>query len=214
MLAVRHGGGGALSEGCNADVSEQLARRLAQPLNLLRRVPKPEAMRLGRLHRKRDISLRREAGENAGNLERTREPKPRPLRGCKTGDIATCEANAAGVRGDFAGQLANQRGLAGAVWADQGMGLADADVESDVVGRYQRAERFAQPFDLQQELAHTPASGFAAATRSPVSGKSTFGSRGVSPPLVARISVPQMPFRISNTRATSSGPKNSIQCSV
>ena len=73
---------------------------------------------------------------------------------------------------------------------------------------------FRRPFDLQDELAHGPAPGLASAAGSAFSGKSTLGSGGVSPAPVARISMPQMPSFISSTRTTSSGPKNSIQCSV
>ena len=132
----------------------------------------------------------------------------------QAGDVAPGEPDGAGVGRELAGQLPDQRRLAGAVRADQRMGLAGADAQRDVVGRDQRAERLVEAFDLQQGFTHDPAPSLASAEGVAASGKSTLGSGGASPAPVARTSMPQMPSRISSTRATSSGPKNSIQCSV
>src|SRR5262245_61574587 len=94
------------------------------------------------------------------------------------------------------------------------MGFALADGERHVVGGDERAERLAQVLDLEQEFAHLAAPGLESAARSSASGKSTLGSPSLSSAPVARTSMPQMPSFTSSTRATSSGPKNSIQCSV
>src|SRR5262249_44298282 len=134
------------------------------------------------------------------------------LGGRERRDIAAVEQNAPGIGRELAGQLSDQRGLAGAVGPDQRVGLAAADAERDIVGRNQRAERLAQVLDLEQELAHGAAPGLLAL--SAVSGKSSFCSRSFSSAPMARVSMPQMPSRTSSTRITRSGPKNSIQCSV
>ena len=215
MLAMRHGGGDAVRRRRQADLGEKLARRLAQPRDPRGRPPEPEAVRLGRLHRQRDIFLGGEGRKDAGDLERAREPEPRALGRGQRRDVAAGEADGPGVGRDLAGQLPDQRRLAGAVRADQRMRLAGADVERDVVGRDQRAERLpAEPSISQQGTRSRSCPRLGLGCGFAGSGKSTFGSGGASPAPVARISMPQMPSFMSSTRATSSGPKNSIQCSV
>ena len=55
---------------------------------------------------------------------------------------------------DLAGQQADQRGLAGAVRADDGVQFAARDIERDGVGGDDAAEALGQALDLQQRLSH------------------------------------------------------------
>src|SRR5262249_42304820 len=162
----------------------------------------------------RRFALGGEAVEDARDLERSRQPEPRAAGGRQLGDVAPVEDDPPRIRLELAGQLSDQRGLAGAVGTDEGMGFALADAERHVVGGEERTKRLAQVLDLQQEFAHLAAPGLESAARSSASGKSTLGSPSLSSAPVARTSMPQMPSFTSSTRATSSGPKNSIQCSV
>ena len=68
--------------------------------------------------------------------------------GRQRGDVAAVETDAAGVGRDLAGELADQRGLAGAVRPDDGVQLARRHVERDVVGGDDAAEALAQAVDL------------------------------------------------------------------
>src|SRR4029078_1881732 len=94
------------------------------------------------------------------------------------------------------------------------MSFALADAKRHIIGRNERPERLAQVMDLQHELAHGDNPGLVSAFGAAISGQSPPGAVGASPAPVARRSIPQMPSFTSSTRATSSGPKNSIQCSV
>ena len=102
-----------------------------------------------------DIVERGEIGKQRGDLERAREPHI----GCgdATGSAvmsSPVEADAAGIGRDLAGELADQRGLAGAVRADDGVQFAARDVERDLIGRDHAAEALGQVHDLQQGLSH------------------------------------------------------------
>ena len=137
-----------------ADARERRARRLAQ-LGLAARVaPEAEGVAGMRLHRERDVVERGEIEEQRGDLERAREPELAAAVGRQRGDVVAVETDAAGVGRDLAGELADQRGLAGAVRADDGVQLARRHVERDVVGGDDAAEALAQAVDLQQRLSH------------------------------------------------------------
>src|ERR1700730_7707038 len=58
------------------------------------------------------------------------------------------------MRGDLAGEEADQRGLAGAVRADDGVEFAARNVERDGVGSDDAAEALGQTVDLQQRCCH------------------------------------------------------------
>src|SRR5215469_3256319 len=214
VLPVRHLRRDEVAEGGKADIRDELARRPAQARNPFRRLPESEAVALSGLNGERNVSLGGEAVEDARDLERSRQPEPRAAGGRQLADVAPVEHDPSRIRLEVAGQLSDQRGLAGAVRTDERMGFALADGERHVVGGDERAERLAQVLDLEQELAHLAAPGLESAARSSASGKSTLDSPSLSSAPVARTSMPQMPSFTSSTRATSSGPKNSIQCSV
>ena len=52
------------------------------------------------------------------------------------------------------GELADQRGLAGAVRADDGVQFAGHDVERQIVGRDEAAEPAHQVVDAEQRISH------------------------------------------------------------
>jgi len=58
------------------------------------------------------------------------------------------------MRREMAGQLADQRGLAGAVRADDRVQLALRHVERDVIGRENAAEPAYQIFHAEQNISH------------------------------------------------------------
>src|SRR5947208_2675153 len=79
--------------------------------------------------------------EERRDLERSRQAEPRAASGRQLGDVAPVEHDPARIRPEPAGQLPDQRGLAGAVRTDERMGFALADAERHVVGGDERAER-------------------------------------------------------------------------
>ena len=70
------------------------------------------------------------------------------------GNVPPVEMDAAGVRHDLAGELADQRGLAGAVRPDDGVQLALRDIERDIVGGDHAAEALGQALDREQRVSH------------------------------------------------------------
>ena len=115
---------------------------------------KLERMAGVRLHRERHVVERGEIVEQRGDLERAREPELAAPVDRQRGDVVAGEADAAGVRRDLAGELADQRGLAGAVRADDGVQLARRHRERDAVGGDHAAEALGQSVDLQQCVSH------------------------------------------------------------
>ena len=136
------------------DARERGARRLAQRGLLARRTPETEGMPGMRLHGERHVVERGEIGKQRGDLERAGEPEPAAAIGRQRGDVAAAEANAAGVGRELADELADQRGLAGAVRPDDGVQLALRHVERDGIGGDHAAEAFAQALDLQERVSH------------------------------------------------------------
>ena len=107
-----------------------------------------------RLHRERDIVERGEIAEQRRDLERARQPEMAAAIGRQRADVAAVEADAAALRRDFAGEEADQRRLAGAVRADDGVEFAARNIERDGVGGDDAAEALGQAFDLQQRFGH------------------------------------------------------------
>ena len=69
-------------------------------------------------------------------------------------DVAPVEMDAAGVRHDLAAELADQRGLAGAVRPDDGVQFALPDIEPDIVGGEHAAEALGEALDAEQRVSH------------------------------------------------------------
>ena len=107
-----------------------------------------------RLRRERDIVGGGEIRQQRGDLERARQPEPAAPIGRQPGDVAAGEMNGAGIRHQLPGQLADQRGLAGAVGADDGVQFAGRDVERQIVGGDDAAEAPHQVFDAEQGISH------------------------------------------------------------
>ncbi len=103
-----------------------------------------------RLHRERHVLQGAEFRVDAGDLERARQAAARaPLRR-QAGDVLAEEADASGVRPQVAGELGDQRRLARAVRADDGVSLALPHFKVDSIGRLERAEAFAQACYFQE----------------------------------------------------------------
>ena len=136
------------------DIGERRHRRIVQ--GGLRRSPAEhaKARARARLHRQRDILERRKAGKDRAHLKRSRQAELRARMRGQGGDVAPGELDDPRIRSDEPGNLIDQRGLAGAVRPDDGMQLARHDVERQVVGDDERAERLAQPFQVQHRVRH------------------------------------------------------------
>src|SRR5262252_4526355 len=119
VLPVRHPRRDEVAEGGKADIRDELARRPPQARNPLRRLPESETVTLGGLNGERNVALGGEAVEDARDLERSRQPEPRAAGGRQLGYVAPVEDDPAHIRLERAGQLSDQRGLAGAVRTDE-----------------------------------------------------------------------------------------------
>src|SRR3989442_15696999 len=149
MLAVRQISSENIHSKGKAYFLQHAARRTGEGGIGAGRTPETEAVPGMRLHRERHVFEGGELGINAGDLERARQALARALRRREGGDVLAREADAAGVGTQVAGELADQRGLAGAVGADDSERLAFLHLEIDVVRGAQRAEVLAKAFDLK-----------------------------------------------------------------
>jgi hypothetical protein len=77
-----------------------------------------------RLHRQRHIVERRHVGKQGRDLERAGKTKRATRIGGQRRDVLAAKMNAAGIGRDLAAKLSDQRGLTGAVRADDGVQLA------------------------------------------------------------------------------------------
>ncbi len=105
---------------------ERGARRVAQLPFLARIAPETEGVTVMGLRRQRDIVERGEIGQQRGDLERARQPERAAPIGRQPGDVPAGEVDGAGIRQQLPGELADQRGLAGAVRPDDGVQFARA----------------------------------------------------------------------------------------
>ena len=105
-------------------------------------------------HRQRYVVQRGEVAVDAGDLERAREALLRALRCRQARHVLARETDAAGVGPQVARELADERGLAGAVGSDDRVRLPLAQVQGDVVGGRERAEGLAQRARLEDRLSH------------------------------------------------------------
>ena len=98
-----------------------------------------------RLHGERHVVERGELAQHGGDLERAREPQPHAGVRRQARDVVARRSGSCRSRAQLAGELGDQRRLAGAVGADQRVDLARPHVDRDVVGRDQAAEALDQP---------------------------------------------------------------------
>ncbi len=107
-----------------------------------------------RLRGQRDIVCGGEIEQQRGDLERARQAQRAAAIGRQMRDVAAGHGNTAGVRREMSRELADQRRLAGAVRADDGVQLALRDIERDMVGSKDAAEAAHQLVDVEQRISH------------------------------------------------------------
>ena len=103
---------------------------------------------------KRDIVERGEFGKQRGDLERAGKPDLAAPIDRQRRDVMSVEADAAAVGRDLAGQLPDQRGLAGAIGSDERVQFAARQRERYRVGGHHAAEALGQGIDFEQDLSH------------------------------------------------------------
>ena len=155
VLAVAHAGDHGVGAMADADALERRARGLAQLGSSARASrQKWNEWPAWACTASATFSQRGEVRKQRRDLERAREPEQAAVIDRQRGDVLSVEHDAAGVRDDLAGELADQRGLAGAVRADDGLQLARHHVERDIVGGDHAAEALGQALDLEQRVSH------------------------------------------------------------
>jgi hypothetical protein len=107
-----------------------------------------------RLDGERDIVERGIIVQQLRDLESARQPAFDARRRGKTADLFTRQVDRPRILGQLAGDLQDQRGLARAVRADDGVQLVASNVERQITGGDQSAEAFDQPFDAKQGIIH------------------------------------------------------------
>src|SRR5262249_1787221 len=136
------------------DALERAARRLAQCGIAPRVAPEAERMASMRLDGEGYVVERREIEKQRGDLERAREAERAAPMGRQRRDVEVGETNRAGIRRHLARELADQRGLAGTIGADQGMELALTYLQREAVRGDDALEALGQSFNLQQRIGH------------------------------------------------------------
>src|SRR5206468_7642884 len=104
------------------------AARPAPPALPARVAPEAEAVRRACLHRERDVLERREAGIDAGDLERARQAFARAPGRRQAGDVLARESDGPGVGAQGTRERVDEGGLAGAVGPDDRVRLALGDM--------------------------------------------------------------------------------------
>src|SRR5215468_1019907 len=140
--------------------------------------------------RQRHRLERVQPGEQRVDLERAREPALHSRRRRGAGDLLAAEEDLAAVRPQHAGHEVDERGLPGAVRADERVARADRHREIDAARDDERAEALVEAPRRERRRRH-------AAPR-----------RHDAP---SRASPPRMPFGSSKTTTTSSSPIQKYQ---
>ncbi len=117
-----------------------------------------EAPRRGRAPQQRQQHVVEDAQvlQQGGDLERARQPPPGAPMHRQMGDVLSVEQDAAGIGRQFAGDLRQQRRLARAVGADEGMQLASVHRQLDVLRHLQAAEGLAQAAHCKHRIGLAP----------------------------------------------------------
>jgi hypothetical protein len=100
-----------------------------------------------------EVVGRRQVHDHARDLEHPAQPEPDPLVDGRGRDLFPEHADLARVRGELAGDDAEERGLAGAVRADEADAAALVDGEVDAAEHLHGAERHADPLDGERRRA-------------------------------------------------------------
>ncbi len=122
------------------------------------RAEEAEDPALARLDGEHDVLERGKLGGDLGNLEGPGEADPGTVGGVEVVDPLALEGDGAGVLGDFADDLLDERRLARPVRTDQGVDLAGADIEGDAARCLEGAEGFLKAGDLQDGVRHSRSS--------------------------------------------------------
>src|SRR5262245_11259841 len=146
----------------------------------------------------------RKLREHALDLQRAFDAEPADLVRLEPGDLATVEEDPAGVGREQAGYQVEERGLAGAVRADDRVQPPAGEAEAQVVDRGQSAEALGQSLGAQDRLAH-------GSVRSLVSTAAA-GSRSVSRNSHSRHN-PTMPLGAKITTRMATMPTIRAWCS-
>ena len=128
-------------------------RLRGRPVRRLRALRARAVMQMGA---DQDVLAHREAGEGLHDLEGARDTAPREAIRRLAGDVLAAIAHHALARLEEAGDDGKQRGLAGAVGADQRGDAALRRRERDGIDRQQAAEAARDALDRQQGLSHGP----------------------------------------------------------
>ena len=124
LLAVGEQARRACARGAEADRVETIHRGLVQGLLPRGIAEEAEARSGARLNRQRHVLEGREARQDRGDLERAGEAAPTRCVHRQMRDVLAVEQDLSGIGGQHAGDLVDQRRLAGAVRADDGVQLA------------------------------------------------------------------------------------------
>src|SRR6516165_12541062 len=124
MLAMAEIGDEDVGPAGKSYARERCTRGRAQLRLAARVAPEAKGVTGMGLHGERHVVEDGEIEEQRGDLERAGEAELAAAVGRQGGHVAAFETDAPGIGGDLAGELADQRGLAGAVRADDGVKLA------------------------------------------------------------------------------------------
>src|SRR6266516_3828495 len=133
-------------------------RRLTEVAFLSGLAPEIERVTVMRLRGQRDIVDRGEVEQQRGDLKRARQPERAAAIRRHAGDVLTRKANGAGMRKQLPNQLADQRGLAGAVRSDDRVQFATRNIQRDVNSYDDPAKPPDQIFNAKQGISHDAAS--------------------------------------------------------
>jgi hypothetical protein len=133
----------------------------------------------------------RQALEQAGDLERSHQAAPRTLVGAERGDVLARQQHTSAIAAQLTGQLRHQRGLAGAIGADQRVDAAGLHLQVDLVGDHQAAEALGQALHVEQRR-----------------------HRGLHNRSRPAFTAPARPWRANSTTASNTQPVQNSPCSL
>jgi hypothetical protein len=102
------------------------------------------------LERDAEVLEHGHARERLRDLEAPHDAEPRPLVRRELGDVAALEQDPAAVRRQGARHAIDERGLAGAVGADETQPIARPDLNRDAVERQEAAEALGDAVDVEE----------------------------------------------------------------
>src|SRR5699024_1489269 len=134
------GTGGGLPVRRQAHGGNQFVRLVAQGRRAGGGSPEAKAVALAALDRKYDVFEYRELRDDGSDLVRTPDTGAHTLCRVQGIDTLAGQLDVAGVADQLAHDLTDERGLAGAVGADDGVDFAGLDLQIHMVGDQQLTE--------------------------------------------------------------------------